>query len=134
MSSVPPADRSDVSQPAAAADITSPAHDAARARPSAVTQTTRVETLRVRRAPNLVAFLITGGVIGAVVGLIIGVVGPGSVYYTRGAVVGFFLMLFLILGATLGAVLALLLDRISLKRARETDVEVRDVQETVTSE
>ena len=83
----------------------------------------------MRRAPNLLAFVATGAAVGALVGLLVGALGPGSIAYTRAAIIGFFLMMFLILGATLGAVVGLLLDRVSLKRSRNVAAEVEDVHE-----
>ena len=81
----------------------------------------RTQEVTVRRAPNLLAFVATGAAVGALV--------PGSIAYTRAAIIGFFLMMFLILGATLGAVVGLLLDRVSLKRSRNASAEVEDVHE-----
>ena len=69
----------------------------------------RTQEVTVRRAPNLLAFVATGAAVGALVGLLVGALGPGSIAYTRAAIIGFFLMMFLILGATLGAVVGLLL-------------------------
>lgn len=83
----------------------------------------------MRRAPNLLAFVATGAAVGALVGLFVGALGPGSIAYTRAAIIGFFLMMFLILGATLGAVVGLLLDRVSLKRSRNAAAEVEHVHE-----
>lgn len=85
------------------------------------------ERMTVRRAPNMVAFLITGAAVGAIAGLLVGALGPGSLAYTRGAIIGFFLITFLIVGATVGAVVALVLDRISLKRSRHVTAEVQDL-------
>ncbi|MFL0422033.1 MULTISPECIES: DUF2273 domain-containing protein [Kocuria] len=89
----------------------------------------RTQEVTVRRAPNLLAFVATGAAVGALVGLLVGALGPGSIAYTRAAIIGFFLMMFLILGATLGAVVGLLLDRVSLKRSRNASAEVEDVHE-----
>mgnify|MGYP002653092778 CR=1 FL=1 len=87
----------------------------------------RTQEVTVRRAPNMIAFLITGAAVGAIAGLLVGALGPGSLAYTRGAIIGFFLMTFLIVGATVGAVVALVLDRISLKRSRHVTAEVQDL-------
>ncbi|MDO4918256.1 hypothetical protein [Kocuria sp.] len=94
------------------------------AQPAAATQ-----EMTARRAPNLVAFMATGAGVGAIAGLLVGALGPGSLAYTRAAIIGFFLMAFLILGATLGIVVGLLLDRISLRRARTVAAEVREFHE-----
>lgn len=88
---------------------------------------TTTQEVTVRRAPNVTAFLAAGAAIGAIAGLLIGALGPGSIAYTRAAIIGFFLMTFLIVGATVGAVVALVLDRISLKRSRHVTAEVQDL-------
>ncbi|RLY94261.1 hypothetical protein CWC38_04940 [Kocuria tytonicola] len=92
------------------------------ARPAPATQ-----QMTARRAPNLLAFVATGAGAGAIAGLLVGALGPGALAYTRGAIIGFFLMAFLILGAAVGAVVGLVLDRISLRRARSVAAEVHDV-------
>lgn len=86
-----------------------------------------METMRIRRAPKLLTFLVSGAVIGAVAGIVMGVLGPGALQYTRGAIVGFFLVLGVVVGAGLGAVLGLVLDRVSLRRSRGVTAQVADV-------
>lgn len=102
------------------------AHDDTAAAPSASPSpapATR-ETVLYRRAPKLSVFLILGGLLGAVLGMFVGVVGPGNVMFTTGQVVGYMIVIFTILGISAGAVVALVIDRISLGRAREIDARV----------
>lgn len=77
----------------------------------------------VRRAPRYVPFMILGGVLGFVVAGIIAFALPGSPAYDPNAVFGFFLIVCAMGGVLLGAVAALVLDRVSLKRARTAVVE-----------
>lgn len=90
----------------------------------------RQENMTFRRAPNLLAFLITGAILGAVAGFLFGLLGPSSLYYTRGSIVGFFLVIGLIVGAGLGSVVSLIIDRISLKRRRDVTAQVDDVHDS----
>jgi hypothetical protein len=66
---------------------------------------------RVRRRPNFVAFLITGGVAGLVVGLILGMVGPADPRYTDTAALGVLGVMFAGLGTLLGGLIAVLVDK-----------------------
>ena len=94
---------------------------------SASREPSREEDVTIRRAPNLIAFLITGAVLGAVGGVLLGLLGPESQYYTRGAIVGFFLVIGVIIGAGVGSVVSLIIDRISLKRSRTATAQVDNV-------
>lgn len=69
---------------------------------------------RVRRTPNVVPFLLTGGIIGFVVGAIIGAVGddaPTS-HYSHTTSIGFIAFLFAALGVLLGAIAALIAEKV----------------------
>ncbi|MDO5618583.1 hypothetical protein [Kocuria sp.] len=85
----------------------------------------RSETVTYRRAPKLPVFLILGGALGAVLGLFVGVFGAGNAMFTTGQVVGYMIAIFTLLGFSVGAVVALILDRMSLKRAQELDAQVQ---------
>lgn len=87
----------------------------------------REEKMTIRRAPNLLAFLITGAILGAVAGVLFGLLGPESQFYTRGSIMGFFLVIGLVVGAGLGSVVSLIVDKISLKRTRDVTAQVDDV-------
>lgn len=84
----------------------------------------------VRRAPRYVPFLILGGLLGVGVAAAVafGVQGDGS--YDPNAIFGFFLILFGAGGVVVGAVAALLLDRLSVRRAQHAVVEAVPENET----
>lgn len=96
---------------------------------SASHEPSREEKMTIRRAPNLIAFLITGALLGALAGVLLGLLGPASLYYTRSAVVGFFLVIGVIVGAGVGSAVSLVIDRVSLKRSRNVTARVNDVHE-----
>ena len=77
----------------------------------------------VRRAPKYVPFLILGGLVGVVAAAIIAYALPGDASYDSGSVFGFFMVLCAAGGVILGAVAALVLDRISVRRAGRAVVE-----------
>ena len=83
------------------------------------------DVVTVRRAPRYGRFITLGALVGAVVALILtfafsgqpveGTVSPG---FDKGQVFGFLLLVCATIGATLGALVALVIDRVSAKRAR----------------
>jgi H+/Cl- antiporter ClcA len=77
----------------------------------------------VRRAPRFVPFLVLGALLGAAVAAILAYGVPGDEGYDASTVFGFFLVPCAAGGAILGAVVALLLDRLSLRRAQHAVVE-----------
>ncbi|MGO4805960.1 hypothetical protein AB4089_12605 [Arthrobacter sp. 2MCAF15] len=77
----------------------------------------------VRRAPKYVPFLILGGLVGVAVAAIIAYALPGDASYDRGSVFGFFMVLCAAGGVILGAAVALVLDRLSVRRAEHAVVE-----------
>jgi hypothetical protein len=77
----------------------------------------------VRRAPKYVPFLILGGLVGVAVAAIIAYTLPGDASYDSGSVFGFFMVLCAAGGVILGAVAALVLDRLSVRRAEHAVVE-----------
>ncbi len=77
----------------------------------------------VRRAPKYVPFLILGGLVGVVAAAIIAYALPGDASYDAGSVFGFFMVLCAAGGVILGAVAALVLDRVSVRRAKRAVVE-----------
>ncbi|ALU40840.1 hypothetical protein AS188_15025 [Kocuria flava] len=82
------------------------------------------QPMLLRRAPNVWAFVVLGGLLGAAAGLAAGLLGAGSAQYTQGAVVLFMVSVGVVVGLALGAVVALVLDRISVARARAVTTEV----------
>lgn len=79
--------------------------------------------ITVRRAPKYVPFLILGGLAGIAAAAVIAYALPGDASYDRGAVFGFFMVLCGAGGVILGAIAALVLDRLSVRRARHAVVE-----------
>ncbi|MDR6506852.1 hypothetical protein [Arthrobacter oryzae] len=79
--------------------------------------------ITVRRAPKYVPFLILGGLVGIIVAAVIAFALPGDPSYEPSSVFGFFLVLFGAGGVILGAIVALLLDRLSVRRAEHAVVE-----------
>jgi len=79
--------------------------------------------ITVRRAPKYVPFLILGGLVGIIVAAVIAFALPGDPSYDPNSVFGFFMVLFGAGGVILGAVVALLLDRLSVRRAEHAVVE-----------
>ena len=77
----------------------------------------------VRRAPKYVPFLILGGLVGVAAAAIIAYALPGDASFDRGSVFGFFLVLCAAGGVLLGAAAALVLDRLSVRRAEHAVVE-----------
>ncbi|TWP38956.1 hypothetical protein [Leekyejoonella antrihumi] len=83
-------------------------------RPKETARDTLVPRRRVRRAPNLVAFLLTGGVIGVIVGAVIAAVGADSATsnYSHSTSIGFFAVIFGALGVLVAAVVALIIEKV----------------------
>jgi hypothetical protein len=77
----------------------------------------------VRRAPKFVPFLVLGALLGFAVAAILAYGVPGDGSYDAGTVFGFFLVPCAAGGAILGAVVALVLDRLSVRRAEHAVVE-----------
>jgi hypothetical protein len=70
-----------------------------------------------------VPFLILGGIVGIIVAAVIAFALPGDPSYEPSSVFGFFMVLFGAGGVILGAIVALLLDRLSVRRAEHAVVE-----------
>lgn len=79
--------------------------------------------ITVRRAPRFVPFMVLGGVIGIIIAAFVAYGLPGDPSFDAGAVFGFFLTTFAAAGVLLGAVVALILDRLSVRRAKRAVVE-----------
>jgi uncharacterized membrane protein len=89
--------------------------------------------VRVRRSPRYFRFMITGAVIFAIVALILTFSFPENPTYDRGSVFGFLLAIGLVVGVALGAVVALLIDRMTARRARSVRADRIDVRTTETA-
>ncbi len=84
--------------------------------------------VRLRRAPKLGVFLLVGAAIGAIVTLILTSLFPADPAIGFAATFGYFLLFGAPAGAALGALVGLVIDRISIARARTVTVE-REVVE-----
>lgn len=87
------------------------------------------EQATVRRAPKIARFLIVGGGLGAIVTFILTSLYPADPAVGFGALFAYFALFGIPLGIVLGAVLALILDRVSTRRAKTVDVAVERVDE-----
>ena len=85
---------------------------------------TEPDTVTVRRAPKYPAFMIVGGGIGAIVTFVLTALQPADPAVGFGALFAYFALFGVTGGVVLGAVLALILDRVSTRRARAVTVEV----------
>jgi hypothetical protein len=80
----------------------------------------------VRRAPRFVPIMVAGAVLGFLAAVVIAYTGPEDPTLTRGSVLGFFTMLLALPGLLLGGLAALVLDRISVRRASRAVAEPLD--------
>lgn len=95
----------------------------------------RVETVRVRRAPKISVFLILGAGVGILAALVLTFAFSGTsvespntgLVYSQGQVFGFLVLICVSIGVVVGAVVALILDRVSSRRARDVVVDHESV-------
>lgn len=80
-------------------------------------------SITVRRAPRFIPFLVLGGLVGIIIAAFVAYGRPTDPSLDAGAVFGFFLVAFAAGGAVLGAIVALVLDRLSVRRAQRAVVE-----------
>jgi len=66
---------------------------------------------KVRRTPNFIAFLLTGGLLGLLIGFFLSVFGPGDLSYDGSAALGFLGLIGAALGVLAGGLVAVLLDK-----------------------
>ncbi|MBK4348550.1 hypothetical protein [Lacisediminihabitans changchengi] len=103
----------------------SPANGSAETAPEPVEPIARVVTSRVsiRRAPKVPVFLVLGGAIGAIVTIIVTAAFPTDPATGFIATVGYFLLYGIPAGVVLGALVAIILDRVSYRRAKSVPAE-----------
>lgn len=80
----------------------------------------------VRRAPRFVPIMVLGALLGFAAAAFIAYTGPEDPTLTRASVLGFFTVLLALPGLLLGGVAALVLDRISIRRANRAVAEPLD--------
>jgi hypothetical protein len=66
---------------------------------------------KIRRAPNIPAFLLTGGLVGLVLGILLAVMGHDDTRYDVPAALAFFGLIGAAFGVLIGGIIAVLLDR-----------------------
>ncbi|MEP7035680.1 MAG: hypothetical protein ABI934_08830 [Actinomycetota bacterium] len=66
---------------------------------------------KVRRAPNFVAFLFSGALVGLLAGFVVNAYGPAADGYESSSTLGFLGLIFAGLGALVAGIIAVLLDR-----------------------
>lgn len=85
-------------------------------------------TARIRRAPKYPAFMIVGGGIGAIGTFIATMLFEPDPAVGYGPLLGYFALYGVTGGVVIGALLALLVDRVSLRRAKEATLERTTVE------
>lgn len=96
----------------------------------------RVETVRVRRAPKISVFLLAGAALGILTAMILTFAFGGTdevspntgLEYSQAQVFGFLALIGIAVGLVLGGGVALILDRVSLRRAQDVTVDHESVQ------
>ncbi len=87
-----------------------------------------IREVRLRRAPRLPIFLVLGAVVGAIVTLIVTASAPADPKIGFAATYGYFCVFGVPAGIVLGALVGLVLDRLSIRRARIVDAELEQVE------
>ena len=83
----------------------------------------KAQDVKIRRAPKIGAFLVVGGLIGMLTTLVLTSLFPSDPNVGFIALFAYFCLFGIPAGVVLGALLALLLDRISRRRARDAVAE-----------
>lgn len=81
------------------------------------------DEVTIRRAPKIPAFLVVGGAVGLIVTLILTSLFPADPSVGFGPLFAYFSLFGVTGGVLLGAVLAIILDRVSARRAKTVSVE-----------
>jgi hypothetical protein len=85
------------------------------------------DEVTVRRAPKVFAFLLMGGALGVLASLILTSLFPFDPGTSPASTYGYFSLWGLTFGAAVGAVVAIVVDRVSLRRAKTLRAERRRV-------
>ena len=83
-------------------------------------QTPKTESVKIRRAPKFLPFLLTGGVLGIILALIVGLAIPEE-QRTAQPIITYLVAYFAGIGVALGIVAAIVADRIGLARAKTAE-------------
>jgi len=89
---------------------------------------TTESSVKVRRAPKYPAFIIVGGGVGAIVSLIVTSLFPVDPEVGFASTYGYFALYGVTAGVTIGAVIAIIIDRVTLRRARTVSAEQTTVE------
>jgi len=84
----------------------------------------KTEQVTVRRAPKVPVFMILGGALGAIATLVLTSLYPVDPTVGFAASFAYFCLFGIPAGVVLGALVALIIDRVSIRRARSASVEV----------
>jgi hypothetical protein len=102
--------------------------EAAENREPALTRSVESGSARIRRAPKYPPFLIIGGGVGAIATFILTMSYPVDPAVGFGPLFGYFSLFGIPAGVAVGALVALVLDRVSVRRARAATVEHETVE------
>ena len=94
--------------------------------PEEVTVVTESDA-RIRRAPKYSVFIIVGGVLGLIATFIATSLFPVDPLVGFGALLGYFSLYGVTAGVLIGALLALIIDRVTLRRARPATIRLTTV-------
>ncbi|MBX3087253.1 MAG: hypothetical protein KF742_02085 [Cryobacterium sp.] len=75
------------------------------------------ETVRIRRAPRFSVFMLCGAALGLIASFVLVGLNPIDPNVGYGATFGYFALFVIPLGLVLGALVAIIIDRVSTKRA-----------------
>jgi predicted lipid-binding transport protein (Tim44 family) len=86
----------------------------------------------VRRAPKFVSFVLLWALLGVIAAAISAYTGPENPDFTRGTIFAFLAVLFALAGVLIGSLLFLVIDRVSVKRAKPAQAIAEPGQEVST--
>ena len=89
----------------------------------------KTEQVTVRRAPKVPVFMILGGALGAIATLVLTSLYPVDPTVGFAASFAYFCLFGIPAGVVLGALVALIIDRVSIRRARSVSVEVTTLRD-----
>lgn len=121
-----PSQQPDPVQPVEASEPVAPAETAAPAEPAAPVEpveTASHDEVTVRRAPKYPVFLIMGALAGVIVSLIVTSLFPFDQGQGVASTYGYFSLWGLTFGGAIGSLVAIIVDRVSVKRAKSVTAE-----------